>query len=51
VAEIAPEIYGEPLGFHNGPWLLTQTLSYLAHLERQGRVAKTADGDERWLAT
>ena len=52
VAEIAPEIYGEPLGFHNGPWLLTQTLSYLAYLERQGRVTKQReDGTERWLAT
>lgn len=52
VAEIAPEIYGEPLGFHNGPWLLTQTLSYLAHLEREGRVTKQhEDGTERWLAT
>ena len=43
--EIAPEIYGEPLGPHNGRWLLTQTLSYLDHLERQGRAGKEPDGD------
>ena len=43
--EIAPEIYGEPLGPHNGRWLLTQTLSYLDHLERQGRARKETDGD------
>jgi glyoxylase-like metal-dependent hydrolase (beta-lactamase superfamily II) len=43
--EIAPEIYGEPLGPHYGRWLLTQTLSYLDHLERQGRARKEPDGD------
>jgi glyoxylase-like metal-dependent hydrolase (beta-lactamase superfamily II) len=50
--EIAPEVYGEPIGFHNGPWLLTQTLCYLHHLERQGRARKEPDGEaERWSAT
>jgi glyoxylase-like metal-dependent hydrolase (beta-lactamase superfamily II) len=43
--EIAPEVYDEPLGPHNGRWLLTQTLSYLDHLERQGRVRKEPDGE------
>ncbi len=48
--EIAPEIYGEPLGPHNGRWLLTQTLSYLDHLERLGRATKRPDGEvTRWL--
>ncbi len=50
--EIAPEVYGEPISFHNGPWLLTQTLCYLGHLERRGRVHKEPDGaSERWSAT
>jgi glyoxylase-like metal-dependent hydrolase (beta-lactamase superfamily II) len=49
--EIAPEVYGETLGFHNGTWLLTQTLSYLQHLERDGRAHRAQDGDtERWTA-
>jgi glyoxylase-like metal-dependent hydrolase (beta-lactamase superfamily II) len=47
--QIAPEVYGEPVGFHNGNWLLTQTLSYLHHLEREGRVRRERDGEtERW---
>ncbi len=50
--EIAPELYGEPIGFHNGAWLLTQTLSYLRHLEHQGRVAKDEAGDgAHWRTT
>ena len=50
--EIAPDVYGEPIGFHNGAWLLTQTLCYLRHLELEGRIRKEPDGDaERWTAT
>lgn len=47
--EIAPEVYGEPISFSNGNWLLTQTLCYLHHLERNGRVRAEPDGEaERW---
>jgi glyoxylase-like metal-dependent hydrolase (beta-lactamase superfamily II) len=47
--EIAPSIYGEPIGFHNGHWLLTQTLCYLRHLELLGQVRREDDhGAERW---
>jgi glyoxylase-like metal-dependent hydrolase (beta-lactamase superfamily II) len=47
--EIAPDVYGEPIGFHNGNWLLTQTLCYLHHLEQDGRVAREMDGEiEHW---
>jgi glyoxylase-like metal-dependent hydrolase (beta-lactamase superfamily II) len=47
--EIAPEVYGEPITFLNGTWLLTQTLCYLRHLERQGRVRPERDGHAaRW---
>jgi glyoxylase-like metal-dependent hydrolase (beta-lactamase superfamily II) len=50
--EIAPEVYGEPITFLNGTWLLTQTLCYLRHLERQGRVRQEPDGDApRWSAS
>ncbi|HEY2006878.1 MAG TPA: MBL fold metallo-hydrolase [Solirubrobacteraceae bacterium] len=49
--DIAPSIYGEPIGFHNGNWLLTQTLCYLHHLELQGQVRREDDnGTERWRA-
>jgi glyoxylase-like metal-dependent hydrolase (beta-lactamase superfamily II) len=49
--EIAPEVYGEPLSLQNGNWLLTQTLSYLRHLERAGKVrSEPDDGAERWVA-
>jgi glyoxylase-like metal-dependent hydrolase (beta-lactamase superfamily II) len=48
--EIAPEIYGEPLGPEKGRWLLTQTLCYLDHLELEGKVAKQSDGNvNRWV--
>jgi glyoxylase-like metal-dependent hydrolase (beta-lactamase superfamily II) len=48
--EIAPEVYGEPLSFSNGNWLLTQTLCYLHHMERDGRARLVAaeEGIERW---
>jgi hypothetical protein len=36
----------------NATWFLSETLSYLRHLQIQGRVAAEADGDvERWRAT
>jgi glyoxylase-like metal-dependent hydrolase (beta-lactamase superfamily II) len=48
--EIAPSVYGEELGVHNAQWFLSQTLCYLSHLRRQGRVSsETSDGVERWL--
>ena len=49
--EIAPEVFGEPLGFHNGNWLLSQTLCYLEHLEGAGQARRDPDGDAvRWTA-
>jgi glyoxylase-like metal-dependent hydrolase (beta-lactamase superfamily II) len=48
--EIAPAVYGQRIGFHNGNWLLTQTLCYLQHLERQGLARREQDGEvERWI--
>jgi glyoxylase-like metal-dependent hydrolase (beta-lactamase superfamily II) len=47
--QISPSVYGEPLTEYNGSWLISQTLSYLAHLERLGRVRREAQGGvERW---
>jgi glyoxylase-like metal-dependent hydrolase (beta-lactamase superfamily II) len=50
VVELIPDVYGEPLTAVNGGWYLQETLCYLTHLERGGRVAREADGEsERWL--
>ncbi len=50
VVEIVPEIYGETLTSANAGWLLTQTLSYLRHLEQTGQVRHRTEGDvQRWL--
>lgn len=49
VVELVPEIYGQRLSADNANWLITQTMSYLTHLELSGRVAPQRDGDvERW---
>ena len=49
VVEAVPLVYGEPLTEANGNWRLTETLTYLRHLENQGRVAPEPDGEiERW---
>jgi hypothetical protein len=42
-------VYEEPLTALNANWRLSETLSYLRHLEVQGRVAHEPDGGaERW---
>lgn len=49
VVEIAPLVYGEPLTERNASWWLSETLSYLRHLELEGRVVREPDGEaERW---
>jgi glyoxylase-like metal-dependent hydrolase (beta-lactamase superfamily II) len=52
VVELIPQVYGEPLTAANGNWRLSETLSYLRHLELEGRVVNEPDGDvERWRVT
>ncbi len=34
--EMIPEIYGRPLSAENAGWLISETMCYLRHLERQG---------------
>lgn len=47
--EIAPAVHGVPLTEFNASWVLSETLGYLTHLERSGRVDRGADGDvTRW---
>jgi glyoxylase-like metal-dependent hydrolase (beta-lactamase superfamily II) len=49
--QIVPEVYDQPIDFRNATWFLSETLSYLRHLEAQGRVRGEADGGaERWSA-
>lgn len=49
--EIVPRVYDAALTQFSGPWLLTETLSMLHHLERLGSVARIGDDPERWSAT
>ncbi|WP_372790073.1 MBL fold metallo-hydrolase [Paraconexibacter sp.] len=52
--EALPRIYGDPVTSLNASWRMTETLTYLTHLERLGRVervepdAAKAPGPERW---
>jgi glyoxylase-like metal-dependent hydrolase (beta-lactamase superfamily II) len=52
LVELMPEIHGGPIDAHNTTWVLTQTLSYLNHLERTGQARRERDGElvERWSA-
>jgi glyoxylase-like metal-dependent hydrolase (beta-lactamase superfamily II) len=46
--EISPDVYDEPLTPSNAAWLLSQTLSYLSHLELEGRVLHLDGEPQRW---
>jgi glyoxylase-like metal-dependent hydrolase (beta-lactamase superfamily II) len=49
--EIAPAVHDAPLTERNAAWLLSETLCYLTHLERSGRVRREPDGEvARWRA-
>lgn len=43
--EIAPSVHGGELSAANAHWWLSETLCYLTHLERQGRVARVGEDD------
>jgi glyoxylase-like metal-dependent hydrolase (beta-lactamase superfamily II) len=50
--EILPDVYSQPVNARNATWFLSETLSYLRHLEGHGRVHAEPDGDvERWTHT
>jgi glyoxylase-like metal-dependent hydrolase (beta-lactamase superfamily II) len=49
--EIIPRIYSDELATHAGPWLLTETLAMLTHLEALGWVRRLPGDTERWTAT
>jgi glyoxylase-like metal-dependent hydrolase (beta-lactamase superfamily II) len=46
--ELVPRVYGAELTPMTANWWLTETLSYLVHLERTGRVRRIADEPEQW---
>jgi glyoxylase-like metal-dependent hydrolase (beta-lactamase superfamily II) len=49
VVDTVPLVYGEALTQLNAAWRLSETLSYLRHLEQIGRVTREPDGDvELW---
>jgi glyoxylase-like metal-dependent hydrolase (beta-lactamase superfamily II) len=48
--EIVPRIFSEELASHGGPWLLSETLAMLTHLEALGGAERSGD-PERWSAT
>jgi glyoxylase-like metal-dependent hydrolase (beta-lactamase superfamily II) len=48
--ELIPRIYGE-LSPLNAQWLLTETLSFLRHLEVAGQAERIPGEPERWTAT
>jgi glyoxylase-like metal-dependent hydrolase (beta-lactamase superfamily II) len=49
--QLVPEIYGQELSSTNAGRLLGQTMSYLTHLRRAGRLCAEHDGGvERWRA-
>jgi glyoxylase-like metal-dependent hydrolase (beta-lactamase superfamily II) len=49
--EVIPRIYTDELATHAGPWLLTETLAMLTHLETLGQAERIAGDPERWSAT
>jgi glyoxylase-like metal-dependent hydrolase (beta-lactamase superfamily II) len=48
--EAIPKVYGQAITPLNANWWLSETLSYLTHLEVTGRLQKTGGTPERWEA-
>jgi hypothetical protein len=48
--EAIPRIYGQAIAPMNANWWLSETLSYLRHLEVTGRVRRIEGTPERWSA-
>ncbi len=49
--EIVPRVYSDELATHGAPWLLSETLAMLTHLQALGRAARDRGEPERWSAT
>jgi glyoxylase-like metal-dependent hydrolase (beta-lactamase superfamily II) len=48
--EVIPKVYGAAITPFNANWWLSETLSYLRHLEVTERVERVDDTPERWAA-
>lgn len=48
--EVAEAVYGERLTDAMVPWLMSKTLCWLAHLEREGLAERGGRAPERWSA-
>lgn len=48
--EVVPRVYDMALTHFTGPWLLTETLSMLEHLEMLGEATRIAGEPERWAS-
>ena len=46
--EVIPHVYGEAVTQGTGHWWLSETLSYLTHLEATGRARRLPGDPERW---
>jgi glyoxylase-like metal-dependent hydrolase (beta-lactamase superfamily II) len=49
--EIVPRVYDSALTSFNAPWLLTETLCMLIHLEKLGAVKRIEGEPERWAVS
>ena len=49
--EVIPEVYGEPVTPMNASWWLSETLSYLRHLEVTGQAERLEGEPQRWVAS
>ena len=49
--EIVPRIFSDELATHGGPWLLSETLAMLTHLQVVGQAEYVGDDPKRWSAT
>jgi glyoxylase-like metal-dependent hydrolase (beta-lactamase superfamily II) len=48
--EVQPHVHGRPLDERTGNWWLSETLTYLNHLEVTGRARRDGGDPERWAA-
>ncbi len=46
--EVVPRVYSDELATHGGPWLLSETLAMLTHLEALEQATRDGHEPERW---
>jgi len=47
--DVVPDVYGEPLNAMTASWWLSETMAYLTHLERAGKVRRVEGEPLRWV--